>query len=377
MAVEDVGLPFAEQIQAIRERTANLIPTERWTDLTRNSHDRAFAVAGAAKMDLLADFAASIDEAVAEGRSLDWFRQQFDEIVDRHGWSYTGERNWRTRVIYGTNMRTSYAAGRLAQLRDPELQEVAPLWMYRHGGSADPRPHHLVLDRQVLPADDPWWETHYPPNGWGCSCYVVAVSESQARRMGGRFDDPGEDPRGTIDEGWDYMPGETVAGDIRRAVVEKMSERPYDIAAPLLAQSIREAVASGLFRRWRERPDGAWPMARLPDADADSISSRQRVAMLTPATIRRQDRIRPELSDADYAATQDVIDNATHRLRFSERSILYGRVIGGDDEARDQILVVQANATGRGLMLTSLRRLAMDDARADIDVTKLLDEGAL
>lgn len=377
MAVEDVGLPFAEQIQAIRERTGNLVPTERWTDLMRNGHDRGFAVAGAAKADLLADFAASIDEAVAEGRSLDWFRQQFDEIVSRHGWAYTGERNWRTRVIYGTNMRTSYAAGRLAQLRDPELQEVAPYWMYRHGGSAEPRPHHVALDRQVLPADDPWWQTHYPPNGWGCSCYVVAVSEAQARRMGGRFDEPGEDPQGTIDPGWDYMPGETVAADIRAAVAEKMSGRPYDIAAPLLAAMNREAAETGRFRRWRERPDGGWPLARIPDEDADAISSRERVAMLTSPTIRRQDRDRPELRDTDYADTQSVIDRATHRLRVSERSILYGRLLGGEADSGAHILVAQTNATGRGLALTSLQRLSLDDARADVNVMRLLEEGAL
>ena len=234
MATEDVKLPFAEQVAAIRARTRNLIPTERWTDVMRNGHDRGFAVAGAMKADLLKDFADTIDTAIAEGKSLDWFRSQFDEIVGRHGWSYRGERNWRTRVIYGTNMRTSYAAGRLAQLRDPKLLQVAPYWMYRHGGSADPRPHHLAWDRQVRAANDPWWRTHYPPNGWGCSCYVIAVSEADARRMGGRFEAPEPDARGAIDPGWDYMPGESVADTLRDFVQQKADRLPPELSAPLL-----------------------------------------------------------------------------------------------------------------------------------------------
>ncbi len=231
--VDEVGLPFPEQIAAIRLRAGRLIPTERWTDITRNAHDRAFVVAGAQKTDLLSDFAGAVEGAIREGRSIEWFRRQFDEIVERHGWAYRGERNWRTRVIYTTNMRTSYAAGRLAQLREPALREAAPYWMYRHGGSADPRPQHLSWDRLVLPTDDPWWQTHYPPNGWGCSCYVIAVSEAQARRLGGRFGSPGADSSGAIDRGWDYMPGDAVADDLRQVVEGKITQVPAELGAGL------------------------------------------------------------------------------------------------------------------------------------------------
>ncbi|MGQ0622582.1 MAG: phage minor head protein [Panacagrimonas sp.] len=232
---DEVKLPFAEQIAAVRLRTRNLIPTAKWTDVMRNAHDRGFAVAGAMKTDLLADFAGAVDRVVAEGKSIEWFRQNFDSIVEKHGWAYTGERNWRSRVIYTTNMRTSYAAGRLAQLRDPDLQKVAPFWMYRHGGSTDPRPQHLAWDRLVLPADDPWFKVHYPPNGWGCSCRVVAVSRTTAKRMGGRFEPPPPtDPKGAIDPGWDYMPGDTVADELRKFVQDKASKAPAALAAPVV-----------------------------------------------------------------------------------------------------------------------------------------------
>lgn len=233
-----VRLPFAEQIAAIRARTKNLIPTAGWTDVMRNGHDRAFVVAGAMKADLLGDFAQAIDKSIADGKSIDWFRKEFDQIVDRHGWSYTGERNWRTRVIYTTNMRTSYATGRLAQLRDPELQAVAPYWMYKHGGSADPRPQHQAWDGLTLKQDDPWWQTHYPPNGWGCSCYVVAVSAQQAERLGGRLASPPDrDPKGAIDKGWDYMPGNTVADELRDTLAHKRSTLPSSLGAALTAES--------------------------------------------------------------------------------------------------------------------------------------------
>jgi hypothetical protein len=35
----------------------------------------------------------------------------------------------------------------------------------------------------VLPKDDPWWNSHYPPNGWGCKCWTQAVSEAGKARL--------------------------------------------------------------------------------------------------------------------------------------------------------------------------------------------------
>jgi hypothetical protein len=34
----------------------------------------------------------------------------------------------------------------------------------------------------VLPKNDPFWDSHFPPNGWGCKCYTRAVTESQRKK---------------------------------------------------------------------------------------------------------------------------------------------------------------------------------------------------
>ncbi len=44
------------------------------------------------------------------------------------------------------------------------------------------RPLHAAWDGLVLPVDDPFWHTHYPPNGWRCRCRAVSVSERDLRR---------------------------------------------------------------------------------------------------------------------------------------------------------------------------------------------------
>lgn len=226
--------PFDEQVAFFRNKLGNLIPTGKWTDVWKSAHDTGFMVAGAAKADLLADLARAVDGAIADGQSIGWFRAHFDEIVEKHGWSYRGEYNWRTRTIYRTNMASSYAAGRLVQLKSGNF----PFWMYRHSDSvARPRPLHVSWDGLTLPSDDPWWETHYPPNGWGCQCYVIGTTRATAERLGGRLESAPNDgfsPDGTpkgIDRGWDYQPGATSM--IAKQMADKVASLPMRLAAAL------------------------------------------------------------------------------------------------------------------------------------------------
>jgi uncharacterized protein with gpF-like domain len=248
--------PFAEQIAFFRAKLKKLVPTRRWNDLWKEQHDRAFMVAGAAKADLLADLAAAVEAAISDGESIDSFRERFAEIVQRHGWQgWTGSateagKAWRTRVIYSTNATTSYSAGRLAQLREAGFA----FWVYRHSDNVlHPRPLHLAWNGLTLPADDPWWKTHYPPNGWGCKCYVLGARDAAGvKRLGG---DPGKkidpawnetdqktgEPVG-IDKGWGYMPGATA--DITGAIEDKITSLPEP-----LANALREDIAKQRGRR--------------------------------------------------------------------------------------------------------------------------------
>lgn len=49
------------------------------------------------------------------------------------------------------------------------------LLRYRTVGDNRVRPAHAALHGVTLPMSDPFWEQHYPPNGWRCRCDVVQV----------------------------------------------------------------------------------------------------------------------------------------------------------------------------------------------------------
>lgn len=247
-------LPFPEQIAFFRQKLN--LPTEHYDDILKSAHDRAFMVAGAAKADLLDDLRKAVDRAIAEGKSIGWFRQEFNKIVARHGWTgWTGEgseagRDWRTRVIYRTNLSASYAAGRYAQLTSPSMLKHRPYWKYIHNDTVQhPRELHLSWNGLVLRHDDPWWQTHFPPNGWGCRCRVTAVRADQykgdkAPNNGtytyiDRWGEQHTIPQG-IDYGWDYAPGASLT--LKDQVERKAKDLPKPLAKAL-ESDVKQAAA--------------------------------------------------------------------------------------------------------------------------------------
>lgn len=185
--VTPFSLPFKQQIAFFREKTDVL--TESWVDVWQAEHDNAFMVAGANRIDLVADFRDAVRAAIEDGETLEQFRKRFDSIVAKHGWDYNGGRNWRSRVIYETNLRQSYNAGRYAQ--QMKLAKTLPYIRYRHNDAVQhPRPVHQSWDGKIWRADDPVWQVIFPANGWGCQCYTESLSERDLKRLGKTGPDP-------------------------------------------------------------------------------------------------------------------------------------------------------------------------------------------
>lgn len=286
--------PFDQQVAFFRNKLSNLVPTARWDDLKHSQHDTGFMVAGAARADLLSDLATAVERAITEGKSLHDFRQDFRDIVQRRGWhGWTGEGSakgqaWRTRIIYQTNANTAYAAGRMAQLQEGGYS----LWVYKHSESAKhPRPQHQAWNGMALPPEHLFWKTHYPPNGWGCGCYVVgARSEQGVRRLGG---DPDKQPTAAdlttegIDKGWDYAPGASVADTVQQ-MAEKTRQWDYTLAKSYM-QELPPSVRDRFATSYRALPSVADDTRRYARSVLQDLKDVDRAPYRTLGLLTEQD----------------------------------------------------------------------------------------
>jgi hypothetical protein len=197
--------------------------------------------AGAIKAALLEDLRGAVQQAIDGKLTLKDFREQFDQIVDKHGWAYKGGRNWRSRLIWDTNITTSYQAGRWQQFREGGAEYLR----YVHAdGVMNPRPLHLAWNGRTLPIDHEFWKTHYPPNGWRCHCRAVRAYRDEVtdEPEGWRTLDPKTGAPVGIDKGWDYNVGESSLEKGHEILEQALVRLPLSIAEAIRAE-IRERIS--------------------------------------------------------------------------------------------------------------------------------------
>ncbi|VWX62574.1 phage minor head protein [Sphingorhabdus sp. 109] len=207
-----------------------------WEDVWQEEHAKAFTVAKAMTRDLIEDIREAVDQAIAQGETLAMFRKQLTPVLIARGWwgrktvidPANGEEvvaqlgsPRRLKTIYQTNMRTSYQAGRYERIQ--RQKSSFPFMRYMSVMDGRERPEHGAWHGTILPVDDPWWDTHYPPCGWNCRCTPQPLSQRMIDRRGWKItDEPHRFPmkrhinrrtgeiteveRG-VDPGWSYHVG--------------------------------------------------------------------------------------------------------------------------------------------------------------------------
>jgi hypothetical protein len=128
-------------------------------------------------------------------------------------------------------MRTAYSAEHYR--KQLGTSATRPIWQYHHSPFVkSARPDHLALDGKAFRYDDPFWDTHYPPNGWGCKCYVTTMSEGQAQRQGVDVGQSENENIPPIDPTWSYNVGQSALAPN----FDKYTQLPQKVLDTLKAQ---------------------------------------------------------------------------------------------------------------------------------------------
>lgn len=396
-------LPPAEAV-AYLGRRGQLTQTYSWKDLWEDEHAQQFTVSRLARLDLLEDIRSQITRSVGGDLSRKDFMRDSEKLLASAGWwgektvtdPATGKEVTTTfdparlKLIYDTNTRMAYSAGLWERME--RNKKTHPYVRYITQGDEKVRESHRAWANVTLPIGDPFWQTHYPPNGWRCRCRAVAVSrrdyESGVTPTGmamvkkaptiemrewldKRTGEVKVVPVG-IDPGFGYNVGAASARarSLQSVVADKLQKTPDSLARPALV----DLVGSPAFARWLAKPEGAWPLAVLSEADAALIGAQRRVALLSEASANKQVREHGELRPQEYARAQEVVDAPTLLVQDSPTSLVYVQVEDGDDGG-GYVLVVKATRTGEGLFVTSFRRLSRQEAQRDAEVVRLLAKG--
>lgn len=165
-----------------------------YDEIVHDAHKKAFTVAKMMNLDLLKDTQASLAKAFKEGVGFDEWKNSVKPMLAKKGWlgnikvkdPKTGEEkeiyvgNRRLRTIFNTNMRTAYAKARY----ESQMQSLGEYFRYTAVLDSRTREAHRKLHGKTLPKTDKFWDTNYPPNGWGCRCKVQVLTEAECLARG-------------------------------------------------------------------------------------------------------------------------------------------------------------------------------------------------
>ena len=82
----------------------------------------------------------------------------------------------RAELLLRTHGYQAYAASQYEVMQ--RQADVFPYWRYQTAQDDRVRDSHAALEGVVLPANDPFWQTHFPPWDFNCRCTVVPLSDA-------------------------------------------------------------------------------------------------------------------------------------------------------------------------------------------------------
>ena len=203
-------------------------------------------------------------------RAKGWWGPR-DEVDPRTGEVITVQQGsqWRLGLIARQNVQSAVNAGAWEDQWDNREEE--PYLRYVSMEDARTRPQHRALHGKIFPIDDPFWQTHYPPNGWNCRCNVEGVSPARLKRRKWKVESSegkmttreiiirdrrtGEETVRTVtgyrydkdnifwtDAGFDYNPGAVALAD------NILRERIRGLNDPALYEQARQAINNSTAR---------------------------------------------------------------------------------------------------------------------------------
>jgi SPP1 gp7 family putative phage head morphogenesis protein len=215
-----LNLPPADAVKYLQAK--GFAFSFNWQEVWQEAHHKAFTVAKALNIEILQEIRQQVQRSIEEGITFGEFQKQLEPTLKNLGWwgkSYMVNPNSgavegvqlgsprRLKTIYRTNLTVAYSVGRYKQMA--ENTKHRPYWLYNATLDRRTRPGHAALHGKVFRFDDPIWETIYPPNDWGCRCWVRPLTKSEVESMGLQVEEPGTTklPPNFAPEEWQYNPG--------------------------------------------------------------------------------------------------------------------------------------------------------------------------
>ncbi len=169
-------VPFIEAIAYALNRDVAL-PDDYYEQMTPIQRQQAVSIAGLAQTEQIKHVMSLVNEQLVDGGTFaDFQRAVKDGDIDINLPKH------RLDNIFRTNIQGAYGRGRWYKQQANKIERP---YLMRDGiNDSRQRPAHKILDGIIRPIDDPFWDTHYPPDDFRCRCIARSLTKEQAEAKG-------------------------------------------------------------------------------------------------------------------------------------------------------------------------------------------------
>lgn len=346
-----------------------------WFDLDAAAHSRAFTVAKVTSLDVLEDIRGAFQAHLQRGGTGASFIRELEPILKAKGWwgrlpmldeqgqpmfdadgrprTYQAGSLHRLDTIFRTNKMVAYNAGRWRAF--DAARKLRPWLQYIAVDDDRVRQSHKALNGLVFHIDDPFWDSHTPPNGWNCRCRIRSLSDRDIDRLGlqnkvttsaGKLSpvqqicgidpytgeqvtcpgvkfDLGIGPEGEVlpDPGWSTNPGRTGAAVVNRLLKEKAEAAAAEAAKIKTAQAA--AAKAAMLALAKEAGEAA--LAR----SMQNVAARQAAAQAAAAKLAAQAKAKAAVAAAQQQLAKEAGEAALARAQAKVAQRAAGSQLAG------------------------------------------------
>ena len=327
--------PSPEVVKYFKNK--GITPSYSWKDVFEREHAYNFTVAKATEIDVLTSLKEDIQKAIDEGLSFRSYQKIAESRLQKLGWwgkvstvdPKTGEKTLtqlgskrRLETIFNTNIRTSNASGKWDRIQ--RTKKLLPYLQYKLGSARVHREEHKTYENKVLPVDDAFWSTHYPPNGWGCKCWVRQITKREAENLG--ISESPERPytevlnerTGKVEKKYDGVSlGFASNSGIERATTlsnflnDKVEKINIDMAHSVIKDTIQSATFKEHYLSGNKQDNLYLPIALINNAKLKKqlkLENNTSVRFSGYTSQKARDK-HADIQQEDYLMVQDIIDN--------------------------------------------------------------------
>lgn len=371
------NVPSKDAINYLKNK--GIKPSYNYKEVWQNEHAFAFTVAKATEIDILNDIREAVETALAEGKTLEQFKKELTPLLVEKGWwgekevinPKTGVKELvqlgcprRLKTIYNTNLKTARMAGKWE--RAQRTKKELPYFMYTLGPSKEHRKEHAKWKGLILPIDDPFWNKHMPPNGWGCKCSVRQITETEAKRRGGVSKAPVtpeyefyNEETGTttlvpigVDPAFANNPAKARAENLSNFLAGKLEALPQNLARVAVKDTVSSFAFEGIYKG--EAPKGSYvPVGVLPVERMKQLGVDTRVVRFSDYTANKGAAKHGDVRQEDYEKVQWLMEHG-EAIEDRENHIIF---VGKDKKGDGWKFTVKKTHDNKELYLQTFHRL--------------------